>query len=55
MLELTWGGKNPITMPDGATRTFLEDGDTVIFKGFSEKNGVRVGFGEVKAMVLPAI
>ena len=55
LLELTWGGKNPITMPDGATRTFLEDGDTVIFKGFSEKNGVRVGFGEVKAMVLPAI
>lgn len=53
LLELTWGGKNPITLPDGSTRTFLEDGDTIVIKGFAEKNGLRVDFGEVKTMVLP--
>jgi fumarylacetoacetase len=52
LLELTWGGKNPITLPDGSTRTFLEDGDTIIIKGFAEKNGIRVDFGEVKTTVL---
>jgi fumarylacetoacetase len=54
LLELTWGGKNPITLPDGSTRTFLEDGDTIIIKGFAEKDGVRVDFGEVRTTVLPA-
>lgn len=54
LLELTWGGKNPIALPDGSTRTFLEDGDTIIIKGFAEKNGLRVDFGEVRTMVLPA-
>jgi len=53
LLELTWGGKNPITLPDGSTRTFLEDGDTIVIKGFAEKNGLRVDFGEVRTMVLP--
>ena len=52
-LELTWGGKNPITLPDGSTRTFLEDGDTIIIKGFAEKDGNRVDFGEVRTTVLP--
>ena len=55
LLELTWGGKTPITLPDGSTCTFLEDGDTVVFRGFAEKNGIKVGFGEVKGMVLPAL
>lgn len=54
LLELTWGGKNPITLPDGSTRTFLEDGDTIVIRGFAEKNGIRVDFGEVKTTVLPA-
>jgi fumarylacetoacetase len=54
LLELTWGGKNPITLPDGTTRTFLEDGDTIIIKGFAEKNGIRVGFGELKNTILPS-
>ena len=54
LLELTWGGKNPITLPDGSKRTFLEDGDTISIKGFAEKNGVRVGFGEVKTTILPS-
>lgn len=52
LLELTWGGKNPISLPDGTTRTFLEDGDTIIIKGFAEKGGARVDFGEVKGMVI---
>ena len=55
LLELTWGGKNPITLPDGSTRTFLEDGDTIIIKGFAEKNGIRVDFGEVKTTILPTL
>lgn len=53
LLELTWGGKNPITLPDGSTRTFLEDGDTIIIKGFAEKDGMRVDFGEVRTTILP--
>ncbi len=55
LLEITWGGKNEIKLPDGSKRTFLEDGDRVIIKGYAEKEGIRVGFGEVRAMVLPSI
>jgi fumarylacetoacetase len=55
LLELTAGGKKPITLISGETRTFLADGDSVIFKGWCEKAGsVRIGFGEVAGMVLPA-
>ena len=54
LLELTWGGKNPITLPDGSTRTFLEDGDMITIHGYAEKNGIRVGFGELLNTVLPA-
>ena len=54
MLELSWGGKNPITLSEGATRTFIEDGDTVSMKGYAKKDGIRVGFGEVLTQVLPA-
>ena len=54
LLELTWGGKNPISLPGGSTRTFLEDGDTIAINGFVEKNGIRVGFGELRNTVLPA-
>jgi fumarylacetoacetase len=54
MLEIAWGGKKPITMPDGTERKFILDNDTVIMKGFGEKDGVRVGFGEVSTKVLPA-
>lgn len=54
MLELTWRGANPIPMKDGSVRKFIQDGDTVIMRGHAEKSGVRVGFGEVKAKVLPA-
>ena len=54
MLELTWGGKNPITLKDGTSRKFIEDGDSIIIKGFAEKNGIRIDFGEVRNMVLPS-
>ena len=54
MLELAWKGTKPIQMPDGSSRSFINDGDTVTMKGFAEKDGMRVGFGEVSAKVLPA-
>jgi len=55
LLELTVGGKQPLTLASGETRTFLADGDRVIFRGWCEKPGQpRVGFGEVAGTVLPA-
>ena len=53
MLELSWGGKNPIKLESGETRSFIEDFDTIIMKGHCEKNGIRVGFGEVRSQLLP--
>jgi fumarylacetoacetase len=53
MLELTWGGKNPIKMNDGSERKFINDNDTVIMKGFCQNSSVRVGFGEVVSKLLP--
>ena len=55
MLELTWGGKNPITMSDGTERKFINDNDTVIMKGHCTNGNVRIGFGEVRTQLLPAI
>ncbi|MHB8637075.1 MAG: fumarylacetoacetase [Fimbriimonadaceae bacterium] len=55
LLELTWRGAKPLTLPEtGETRTFLEDGDTVILSGGCEKDGARIGFGDVSGIVLPA-
>ncbi len=54
MLELAWGGKKPITLNDGSTRVFFKDGDTVTLRGHCEKDGMRVGFGEVTTKILPA-
>lgn len=54
MMELSWGGKNPLNL-DGITRTFLEDGDTIIISGGRTlENGQFVGFGEVETTVIPA-
>jgi fumarylacetoacetase len=55
MLELTWRGTKPLTLKNGSTRTFLEDGDTVIIKGYAANEQIKVGLGEVRAKVLPAI
>lgn len=54
MLELAWKGTKPLKMSDGTERKFIQDNDTVIMRGYSEKNGVRIGFGEVSTKVLPA-
>lgn len=54
MLELAWKGTKPLKLSDGSERKFLEDGDTVIMKGYAEKDGVRIGFGEVRTKILPA-
>ena len=53
MLEISWKGSKPIAMKDGSERKFIQDGDTVKMRAHAEKNGVRVGFGEVSAKVLP--
>jgi len=55
LLELTQGGKQPITLPNGETRTFLVDGDTLTLRGFCERSGARrIGFGVCSATVLSA-
>jgi fumarylacetoacetase len=54
MLELAWRGTKPLTMNDGSERKFILDNDTVIMRGHCEANGVRIGFGEVSAKILPA-
>lgn len=54
MLELAWKGTKPLKLSDGTERKFIQDNDTVIMRGYSEKNGVRIGFGEVSTKVLPA-
>ncbi len=55
MLEISWQGKNPIQMPDGTERKFILDNDTVVMKGYCEKDGVRIGFGECSGKILPAV
>ena len=52
MLELSWGGKKPVILGDGNSRVFINDNDTVIMRGYCEKNGKRVGFGEVRTKLL---
>ncbi len=53
LLELTWNGKNELAMKDGSKRTFIEDGDTINLRGYAEKDGVRIGFGDCKGKILP--
>jgi fumarylacetoacetase len=55
LLELTQGGRQPIRLSNGETRSFLEDGDTVILRGFCERDGYRrIGLGECRGTVMPA-
>ncbi len=54
LLELTWRGANPLKLPNGETRKWLEDGDTVALTGWCQGDGYRVGFGEVSGKILPA-
>jgi fumarylacetoacetase len=55
MLELSWNGQKKLHMPDGTERTFLEDGDTVILRGYALANNIRVGFGECRGQVVGAL
>ena len=54
MLELAWRGTKPVALSDGSTRSFIEDGDEVIMRGWAERDGVRVGFGECAGVIVPA-
>lgn len=55
MLEIAWKGTRPVNMADGSQRSFIHDNDTVIMRGFCEKEGLRIGFGEVVTKILPAV
>ena len=54
MLELSWKGTKPITLPDGTQRKFIEDNDTIIMKATAKKNDFCIGFGEVRTKILAA-
>jgi fumarylacetoacetase len=54
MLELTWRGSEPIDLPSGESRKFLEDGDTVVMTAFCQAESYKIGFGEVFAKIMPA-
>ncbi|MAW84392.1 MAG: fumarylacetoacetase [Crocinitomicaceae bacterium] len=53
MLEISWRGTKPITMPDGSKRKFIQDGDSVIFRGSAFNKNYKIGFGELISKVLP--
>ncbi len=56
MMELSWGGRDPVELANGERRTFLEDGDTVVLRGVTTRpDGARVGWGEVRGTVEPAL
>jgi fumarylacetoacetase len=54
MLELTWRGANPLPLPNGETRKWLEDGDSLTITGWAQGDGYRIGFGEVTGRIMPA-
>jgi len=54
MLELTWRGSKPITLPNGEERKFIADGDNVVMTGYAQGDGYRVGFGQCTGRILPA-
>jgi len=53
MLELSWRGEKPVKLNNGSERKFINDNDTVIMRGYCEKDGTRIGFGEVSTKLLP--
>ncbi|TRW96945.1 fumarylacetoacetase [Paracoccus sp. M683] len=54
LLELSWGGKEPLTLATGESRSFLEDGDRLILRGAAQGDGYRIGFGECAGVLRPA-
>jgi len=55
LLELSWGGKEPLTLPTGERRSFIEDGDTLTLKGAAKGDGYTIGFGDCTGTVVPAL
>lgn len=55
MLELSWKGTKQVSLGGGESRKFLQDGDEVIIRGFCKNENIRIGFGECRGKVLPAI
>ncbi|MGP9813580.1 fumarylacetoacetase [Rhodopseudomonas sp. NSM] len=54
LLELSWNGAEPLQLPGGEVRSFLEDGDSLVLRGWCQADGYRVGFGEVEGTILAA-
>jgi fumarylacetoacetase len=54
LLELTWNGRNPLSLANDTTRSFLQDGDEVVITEYCRGRGYRVGFGEVRGRILSA-
>jgi fumarylacetoacetase len=54
LLEISWNGTEPVELADGIKRTFLEDGDSLVMRGWCQGDGYRVGFGEVEGTIMPA-
>lgn len=54
LLEISWGGKEPVQLDSGETRVFLQDGDTLYLEGVCKGNGYTIGFGECAGKILPA-
>jgi fumarylacetoacetase len=55
LLEISWNGTEPVDLAGGVKRTFLEDGDSLVMRGWCQGDGYRVGFGEVEGTILPAV
>ena len=55
LLELSWGGKEPLELANGDTRSFIEDGDTLTLHGAAQGDGYKIGFGDCTGTVLPAL
>jgi len=55
LLEISWNGTEPVELAAGVKRTFLEDGDSLVMRGWCQGDGYRVGFGEVEGTVTPAV
>ena len=55
LLELSWGGKEPLTLETGETRSFIEDGDRLTLQGAAKGDGYQIGFGGCTGRVLPAL
>ena len=55
LLEISWNATQPLTLSNGEQRSFIQDGDTLIMKGYCQKAGLRIGFGELSGQILPAV